>query len=130
MANEVRHTFTFWKPELINEYKRWWMPVGHDVYTEELSAHHDWPTHVRYNYPHPEHERRVRPIENAPDAPPDPHRPKKKRKITRSKGVFGSTQVIPEGHVRRVMKIRAFPTTPQRKVFQKWFSAARHTFNW
>ena len=126
----VQHTPTFWRPELAHEYDRWWMPRGENVDIEQLSRHVEWPTHVRYRYPTHGPYRRVSQIQDAPDPPPDPHPKRKKRKITRSKGIFGSTQVVPEGHVRRVMKIRAFPTSEQRKLLKEWFSAARHTYNW
>ncbi len=120
----------FWKTEHELEYSRWWKPIG-NVEPLNKTTDHGWPTHVTYQYSeHPDIHQRVFPITNAPDPPPEPYPKAKKQKITRDKGMFKSKRVTPEEHVIVCRKVRAFPTSEQRKTLQLWFDGARQTYNW
>jgi transposase len=120
----------FWTPERTVEYSRWWKPVG-DVVPNRETAAHQWPTHVTYHYGHqPSASTSVHPISNAPDPPSEPYPRAKKQKITRDKGMFTSKRVTPDDHLIVCRKVRAFPTSEQRKILQLWFDGARQSYNW
>ena len=123
-------SLSFWTPERAGEYSRWWKPVGNVPSFKETSEN-EWPTHVTYHYgDQPHMTSSVLPISNAPDPPPDPYPRAKKQKITREKGMFSSKRVTPEDHLIVCRKVRAFPTSEQRKILQLWFDGARQSYNW
>jgi hypothetical protein len=125
----ITNTRSFWKRDREAEYARWWKPS--ELVDEQVVGDRGylWPTHITYSYPKIERGQSVTPIPDAPDPPPEPH-PRKKLKVTREKATIRSNRVTPDNHVLRSRKIRAFPTTAQRKLLRTWFDAARHTYNW
>jgi len=128
VTNTPRST-TFWNSAKTEEYAKWWKPSGAVPLLPRTE--YKWPTHTVYDFPRDsKKDPRVVQIQDAPDPPPEPYPRAKKQKITRAKGMFGSKRVTPDDHLLVCRKVRAFPTSAQRKVLQLWFDGARQTYNW
>lgn len=128
VTNTPRST-TFWNNTKTEEYAKWWKPSG-EVHLLSKTDY-NWPTHIVYDFPRDiTKDPRVTQIQDAPDPPPEPYPRAKKQKITRQEGMFGSKRITPDNHLLVCRKVRAFPTSAQRKVLQLWFNGARQTYNW
>lgn len=128
VTNTPRST-TFWNNTKTEEYAKWWKPSG--VVPLLSKTDYNWPTHIVYDFPRDiTKDPRVTQIQDAPDPPPEPYPRAKKQKITRQKGMFGSKRITPDNHLLVCRKVRAFPTSAQRRVLQLWFDGARQTYNW